>query len=256
MTIDQILTLFGQIATWITVVVVLLTLREMGAQRREMEAQRKSSYKPEIVFVRNVIFGYWKQYKSILLPVNWSEKEIESATLYFTNKPIGCILRLFNIGVGPAVDIKAEWEFDVKMLASDIKEYCYKHTIPIIVQHPDTEVERGDYDDIRIDIDGQEEAIYLPKDFISTVEYLLPASVDSKGLEVRIPKSIQILLSIACNYNIYSYGMGKAKLRVTYKDIGNETYSKEFPMKISFIRRQDTNIEDNCIALQINFEVE
>ena len=67
MTLDQLIAIIGQVATWITVLFVLLTLREMERQRRE-------SYKPELVVSRERLSLFGNQKGKVTLPIVWSNK--------------------------------------------------------------------------------------------------------------------------------------------------------------------------------------
>ncbi len=42
LTFDQTISILGQFATWVTLIIIYLTLREM-------KSQRKASYKPELI---------------------------------------------------------------------------------------------------------------------------------------------------------------------------------------------------------------
>jgi hypothetical protein len=123
--INLIVSIIGQIGTWITIILVFLTLREMGKQRRE-------SYKPVIVIPR---FGLQ------------AEGKAESEVIIFDDLHRGGIFDetqqaykgeefakggnfgkwdhvvLYNLGAGAAKEISVEWklEFDVFEAVDSIK---------------------------------------------------------------------------------------------------------------------------------------
>ena len=71
-TFDQILGLAGQLATWFTLVVVFLTLREM-------EKQRKTSQRPELIIPTVELRGFAtkEKYQRLLIPTELSNDKLK-----------------------------------------------------------------------------------------------------------------------------------------------------------------------------------
>ena len=69
MTADQFISIAGQVATWVTALLVLLTLREMANQRRY-------AYKPDLVPVDGTIYAYPQRYGTLKLPTRWREQQL------------------------------------------------------------------------------------------------------------------------------------------------------------------------------------
>jgi hypothetical protein len=122
MSIEQIIGILGQVATWVTVILVFFTLREM-------EKQRKASQKPELIIPNVSVFGYTDN-KDIFIASNWSNKEIKSDGFVIEKYPQ---FILYNIGAGAAKEINIKWDFDLTNTVKSIQDYCYRNSIPVVV---------------------------------------------------------------------------------------------------------------------------
>jgi hypothetical protein len=71
MTLDQILVIVGQAATWVTLVFVFLTLREM-------EKQRRANQKPELIIPKVPLYGYTGRHDEFFVPEIWSNSELKA----------------------------------------------------------------------------------------------------------------------------------------------------------------------------------
>jgi hypothetical protein len=227
MTIEQILSLIGQAATWITVVLVFLTLREMGRQR-------KVSQKPELIVTDESICGYSITSDKIVVATYWSNKEIRDGKFEIGKHPI---FTIYNIGAGAAKEIKIRWNFNLQGTIKTIQDYCYRNSIPIIVNSHD--------DFLQIGIDRNDS--FLNSKAMSKAEYayLIPASVTSHGLETDLPLNYLYLISILIFLRIHQahqkdpdkaimpeaefpFDFPSLEFELSYVDIGGECYKKKF----------------------------
>ena len=101
MTIEQIIGAIGQIAIWVTVVLVFFTLRKM-------EKQRKASQKPELIIPDVPSFGYSENEGDIYIASQWSNKEIKDEGIIVEKR---AQITIYNIGAGAAKEIKIKVGF-------------------------------------------------------------------------------------------------------------------------------------------------
>lgn len=107
LTLEQSLNIFGQIATWSTLIIIYITLLEMRAQRR-------SAYQPDLFPVdalTTIIVGgscvcTWQ--KDIGLPKNIPQ-ELDNFNI-----------QIINIGLGPAKNIRCTWSFNSEILFQEL----------------------------------------------------------------------------------------------------------------------------------------
>ncbi|MBV6452166.1 MAG: hypothetical protein MHPDNHAH_02919 [Anaerolineales bacterium] len=226
MTIEQIVELFGQIATWVTVVLVFFTLREM-------EKQRKASQKPELIIPNMSIFGYSND-SDLFFATRWSNKEISNGEVEERNYPQ---FSIYNIGTGAAKEISIMWDFDLLDVVKSIQDYCYRNSIPVVVS--------TQKDTLTIEYKKSKSYAMVKSTLNSEHAYLMPASVTSQGLKSILPFSFLELFSILIFLDIHKRhhksdnrtafpeeetGLESPRLHcaLSYVDIGGEKYSKNF----------------------------
>ena len=244
MTLDQFLVIIGHVATWTTVYIVFLTLKEMSIQR-------KASYKPELIVTKKHVFGYYTQFGELMLPTKWSENKLEQKELLSEDIDIDYNLTIFNIGMGTAIDIELKWDFNISGTIKFIKDYCYKYSLPVIV-----DIDENNF--LNFKIKKFRCSINLKNDLKYTYDYLLPTSVSSKGLEIPIPYSIRILISMWVylinlelekekNFlkkeNLLSDEWPLPSLSLNYRDIGKVEHKKRIVSKISVFSIASGNFE-------------
>jgi hypothetical protein len=102
----------SSLLTLIVIVVAILTLREMGKERRE-------SYKPRLMFQNQNFFMQKNSNGTPCFLKETSDNELE-----FYGRPF--MLELKNIGLGSAHDISVKWVYDQHKIVSRLKEYAEK----------------------------------------------------------------------------------------------------------------------------------
>ncbi len=225
MTIEQTISILGQIATWVTVILVFFTLREM-------EKQRKASQKPELIIPNMPIWGYADN-NEFFISSNWSNKELKNDKAEIKEFPHFII---YNIGAGAAKEINIAWDFDFSDNIKSIQDYCYHNSIPVVVSLQE--------DGLKAGINGNETFIYTKTFLNNTHSYLMPASVTSQGIKSSLPLAFLTLLSISIfldihqsqkksnNKNVFSTEESLIKspalsFTLSYVDIGGEKYTKK-----------------------------
>lgn len=240
-TFDQMLSLAGQIATWFTMVIVFLTLREM-------ERQRKSSQKPDLIIPTVELRGFSTKEKNqkLLIPTELSNEVPHGNNEDTLNSKTYPELEIYNIGFGAAKNIQLVWVLDnVEKTVEAIKNYCYLNSIPIVMKF--------ESDSLNVELDGQK--VFMPFEYQSTMtqryHYILPASVKPAPLTSYFPEYlIHILLPvIICleiaqsekknSRRINFFDSLSVELQLKYEDISNTKYVKKYQvglMSIGYIK--------------------
>src|SRR6266498_3791121 len=236
MSIDQIVLIVGQIATWITVVIVFLTLREMEKQRRE-------SYKPELVVPTLDLFGYGNKKGKLIIPIEWNKEILKDDSLphdeqdKWFNPTISPCLTIYNLGLGAASNINIVWNYDIDSTIEVITDYCYKNSIPIIIK---TDPTWG----LQINVDetfNLTTTSHPPFDTNFQIAFVPPISISPKGTDIHLPNVYKIIVSLLI-YTLANQDKGldvinmmipPLKLTINYEDIGNRKYRKVFDVKLS-----------------------
>src|SRR5687768_4300953 len=115
MDLTTLLTIIGQIATWVTIALVYFTLREMRNQRR-------AAQKPELIIPKVPIYGYAVD-NEIFIASKWSNRELKNDSIVVEERPQAII---YNIGAGAAKEINIKWDFDLSGAIKSIQDYCYR----------------------------------------------------------------------------------------------------------------------------------
>lgn len=233
MSIDQIIGIIGQIAAWITILLVFFTMREM-------EKQRKASQKPELIVPNVSIFGYTND-NEIFIATHWSNKELKNDSYILGELPKVVI---YNIGAGAAKEIKIKWDFDLKSTLQTIQDYCYKNSIPVVVDS-----QNGF---LTIEFIGNESHSNI--DAFANIEqpFIMPVSINSLGFEADLPLTFLNLVSILVFLKIhqsnmiigekgefhvskYSFEIPPLYFELHYGDIGGNRYKKKFDVKFKIL---------------------
>jgi hypothetical protein len=226
MTIEQLISAVGQIATWVTVILVFFTLIEM-------EKQRKASQKPELIIPNISLFGYSESRDDIFIVSSWSDKKLKDDEVILEKRPY---ITIYNIGAGAAKEISIKWRFDIEETMKLVQDYCYRNSIPIIVS------KQSDF--LHIETKGRGTHINIKASLEDEHAYLMPASVTSQGLTSALPWAFLELTSILIFINIdqtqrnsgnkvvfpveeSSFEIPSMQCELSYVDIGGGRYTKK-----------------------------
>jgi hypothetical protein len=253
MSLEQVIGVLGQIATWVTVFFVFLTLREM-------EKQRKATQKPELIIPKVFVHGYFSNWSELAIPEEWRNKKMKADEIsMYTLADI----TIYNIGFGAAKNLKLKWDFDTEKIMNDVKDYCYQNSIPIVVS-----IEK---DFLKREINKKGAMTRIEAYSVQEHEYIMPASVTSSGLQSHLPLTYLNLLSVL----IYMMNHGANKkssqsvqptpieipplrLAINYEDIGGNKYNKEYDVKFTIclmrITQEKTDVSDGEELVQGMFE--
>ena len=221
------LSLLTQIATWITVLLVFLTLIEMTKQR-------KATYKPDIVISNHTIYAYISK---LGFPDIWLDKRIDEENgLETFEDQLSFQIPIHNLGLGPARDIEFRWEYDsntfIKMV-DQLKSYSPVE-FNLLITEPNM---------LHFEIpDIYQSYINLEAELVSNKLFVLPYSMESVSDKISLPPSYMRLVSIYSLCEIFRSLSNQSRfphlqipqieLFVKYNDIGGSSYSKTFKFNL------------------------
>ena len=231
----DLINLLTQLATWITVLLVLFTLWEM-------RKQRIASQKPDVIIPKATVYGYVYDFanaprKDEVIPRWWSgNKNLKDGNEYWAQSQE--IIKIYNVGIGVARNIEVKWTVDYDKALQQIKDYCYEHTIPIVLKVHDGNL--GVYEK-----NYPLETIILLEGEPHEFDYLMPVSIASDGLATSIPgifvELTSILIYLKSHYNrrhvqdrtFLEIKIPALSLKLQYDDLENFHYTKEFDVKFT-----------------------
>ncbi|MBT2968620.1 MAG: hypothetical protein KME56_05095 [Candidatus Thiodiazotropha sp. (ex Ctena orbiculata)] len=234
-------TSFGQIIALIASVATLITAISALMSISEMKEQRRSSYRPELIFIQTngsmKLLGQ-KSYHD-LVPDN-IEKEMSSDGMGIRKNPIKVDrLGIYNIGEGPARDVSVKWVYPIDAIVKFVNDKNKFKNFDVTLKSRATDTSAI----VTVDKDGSELqfGVLTRQDF----QFVLPYSKTSKKYEIDFPKAYFILLyyyfSVLKKEEYFSHTQFPAvRAEVTYKDMGDETHKEIFEsrMHILFIRHK------------------
>lgn len=213
-----------QISEWIsvgssvgTLVAALVALVSLF----ELKRQRKSSYKPDIA-VLSSHFVIEHNNTSRNLPCFWSDPTQEGSGFR--------TLRIVNVGLGVAKDLKVSWNLDVNKLFGQVAK-SYPKDIP-------TEKKLVlDGEEVFIKLDNL--SILLPLTLSPENEpaYLVPSSVSTEGHLINIPSSYEALISVWVS-NMETQrtdwdfsDIEPLELRLSFSDLGTKIHTQKVTLR-------------------------
>jgi len=246
----DIFSIISSIGTAIATLLILFTFFEMINQRR-------TTYRPEII-IKNCTKD-----ESDKRPETWSfgkpnEKLIEFSGITW--------VKLYNIGLGTVKNVKILWEYNVNGLISYIKHHDSegKHKIGkfgnrksivkndsgiktgTIITLSDEQTEMNSDNEIPTS-DEQEKfisevSILLDSELLTSVNHILPISINNSPVFIKTPTPYFDLMEIAIQltsakkfYSKKNVDLYRLNMKIIYKDIGNKSITKNYKMGPKFI---------------------
>ncbi|NQV16636.1 hypothetical protein HQ531_14330 [bacterium] len=236
MSVEQIVSVGGVLGTFITAFLVYKTLIEM-------KSQRANSYRPELVATKK-LFNAQSITEALPVPTKWSEKGKEENEI----KSMSSLkIELFNLGFAAAKKINIYWSYDYEAIINEIKDVCYKNSIPIVI-------DLKDGGPISIDLNGKAQHYFdIKNDLMEYHDYIAPSSSTQSPLLIQFPYSAIMLYSILIYIGVKTESEEKMltlaereiELKVDYLDLGDKKHKKSFKCNTSILMlstRQDNKI--------------
>ena len=236
----MVVSIVGILGTWVTIVLVFFTLREM-------RNQRIAAQKPDLIIAKPLTisaFSYRKEGQtSLLIPKWWKTPELRPAGKHswLDSYPVN----LYNVGFGAAKNIKLKWQIEYDKTLQQIKDYCYQNSIPIVLRLQEDTVSIIEKDEGNNIVDG---SYFLRSPEINETDFLMPASVTKEGLTSFTPQSMKQIISIIFYLRDYhnkkyidwetppdlSLDFPTVELELYYDDVEDSHYSKKFDVVQSY----------------------
>ncbi|MGB4107670.1 MAG: hypothetical protein WBK55_07720 [Alphaproteobacteria bacterium] len=209
-------------ATFFAAIAALLTLLEM-------HRQRKHSYKPDIVPIKQVFSGYFQS----AIFCDWVLNDSKNEELEELKSP-DLEISLFNLGNGAAKDIQLTWDFDFDTFIQKLNQLNQENETRVTIKKLDSFLEFKDGD-------KSEALVNLNPSLERSEDYLLPASIEQTGLKIPVPAAYTWLVSnyFYINFAVLSKNLDcpipSLKLTIEYSDIANNRYKNIFSFDIGLI---------------------
>jgi len=214
-TLDRLISLIAILLTFLTTILIYRTLREM-------QNQRKSSYRPEVGFVSKYYFYEFD--KELKIKKGYEESYYSNLNKKYAEE---LNIQIFNLGFASAKEVKIHWEIDVKKLKRFFLDNQIKDTSINIIEKEST---------IKISINDKNFNFFKPIDML--LAYLLPVTVKHKTREVQVPDFYNFLFTVYTKY-IFEFGddpkkFPSLKMKCEYLNIDNDKTTKYFDLVPQF----------------------
>lgn len=222
-----ILSAVSNLATFLTMFIVLFTLLEMAKQRR-------SAYRPDIIITPPHYFVYCRARHKRILSMTISSEELSEFGTSDRQRHDVIGLSGFNIGLGSAKSIDVTWDYSIHDLIRSISERDTKGSFTI---HK---------------LPGSLLSLEIPEvmrtmsntDHQESFDYLLPTHVTNEAIQIRLPPAYLSLTSaLLClqwataeHWDTQISQLPLVRMSVRYTDIGNNRHEKSFSIQPILIK--------------------
>lgn len=240
---DLFISSITSLVTLLSLILILLTIEEMSEQR-------KSSYAPSLMIRNGRFFINWN-------PDNFDPftyQCLEIPTFVTSNQSIksAAVMKLFNIGLGPAKFVKISLNYFAEKMVDDIKK-----------NNPNLEINFTQIEDEKILSVNSYARSYQYEDIKQPLifEFILPTRGNDDYIEIPIPLPYLILCVIQ-KFLLYENTkipkifpiLPEMEINMEFVDIGNNVLSKEYTL-IFNSGRLILNTDNKLTSSEIIFEV-
>lgn len=226
MTIDQVIALSASIGACMSAIAAFLAVRQNTKQR-------EASYRPELAITETVFTASKNPLSRGAFADLWVEKKDESGL----EKDIVLSvfsLPLHNVGLGAAKEVTLTWSFTISALVRVINDKAQKLLMPAYFKYENEELSlKSDLLSAPISMWGNQKQ--------ATVDYVLPASIDQKGVGIHIPHAYMELVSALLYFSAKEKDaasfpeMPALELELEYFDIGGDKHNSSFKVELNLI---------------------
>jgi hypothetical protein len=220
--------LITNLATLATAVAALLTIREMRAQRR-------STYRPEIAFQRTPLNLFWSNDEFLSAPLLCTSQQGK------TSEGLDQVVFLEgrNVGLGAGTNLEANWHFDVNQAIYVLSKLDLQQNFKI-------------WNDANGQIEFNNER-KSPKltvfrhAVLGHTPYMLPIQISSEPIQIILPSAyvqmfcIWVYLHIQQSENKVNdhprnpEELPPLELLLSYSDIGGERYERRYTVRLELM---------------------
>ena len=218
--------LLPELANWITIFLILLTLLEMVKQRR-------ATYKPDIVVFPISRFAYIGDSG---FPDIWLDNRVEKIEDEdLTSQRSFFQLPIYNLGLGAARDVECKWSFDLEEFIGNVNEI--KNYSPIKF-----EISIDENNFLFVDFPPKIKSYTNIASDIN-IDFILPSSIEKEETNILFPSTYirlvqlytlcEISHSISDGLDFPKFQFPELELSIKFKDIGGSRHSKKFKFNFS-----------------------
>jgi hypothetical protein len=240
--------------TLVSTIVIIFTLREM-------QKQRESTQKPDLLIQNTGVVGFSRIPKSYL-STSWKNYEKRALNSNILELPS---FSIYNIGFGSAKNFELIWNFDVTKSIDLILKFYSEQDNEISISN-----ENG-Y--LLIESEGSLSSELIESANKITRDFVLPSSIKEEGELFEVPHLYLSIVSLIIYLRIYYFKNNDRQLLQTtiasmlpipefivemkYQDVGNKEYKKTFSGSLDehiFYNIDQYEMHEVFAAL-INFEL-
>jgi hypothetical protein len=177
MSVDQVIALCASLGACLSAVATFLTVRKIAAQRR-------SSYRPDVVVSRTRIHGSPPALVDGPFPSHWVKGDNKNDT---DQMVLGLHLDLRNVGLGTAKDVVIHWSFPFEQILELVNGLAQRNLTPVHFALEN--------DAVVINLSGRKEMSIWRNQKVHLVDYLLPASIEKQVTTIPVPLAYQSAVS-------------------------------------------------------------
>lgn len=226
MSIDQVVALSASIGACMSAIAAFLAVRQNTKQR-------EASYLPELALTRTILTALKNPLSKGSFAEFWVEKKIGD-DLDASSVLSSFSLLLHNIGLGAAKEVSLKWSFPIEDLVIAINEKAQKLLIPAYFEYKNEVLSlKSEQLDASTSMWGNQK-----QDF---VDYVLPASIDQKGVSVHVPPAYMELVAALLYFSTkkkenHSFpDLPTLGLELEYFDIGGDQHKTSFDIELNLI---------------------
>jgi len=231
---------------YVFLVIKSIRISEQNSIRRIM---------PGIVVITEKVYFMWNYHDSFFFPDIWSADPRNG------RESDNRLLRIMNIGKGPAKDIQISWDFDVLTLANLIMESDKDNLLTI--KYFQNHIKISFHTEVKSCSSFHEiEAMAFSEIPVGSMDYLLPVYVIKEYRRIFVPRMYLTLVALLyyirhLNKIIKPFDSGRipaCMLSVTYSDIEDNHYHSRYAVSFKDIRTSEEEPADNNIFLNAMLE--
>ena len=217
MTIDQGISLATSIGACLSACAALLAVRFSSKNS-------KASYKPELIVSRTIFSG--KSANSIAF--NWVNDDLDNADVEFHKM---FFLPMRNVGMGTAKQVSVRWSFPIEEVVTTVNTLIGQSAINASLRY-ENEVLVMKSNTIN------EFASVWSKQQKSSLDFVLPASIEQEPAELKVPLAYMQLVSALVFFSAKNHAshtlpkMPTLKAELSFFDIGGSHHKRYFDIDI------------------------
>ena len=203
--------------------------------------QHKASFMPELALTKTEFIATNNNYSKDKIPFNWVEKEnkdTEQKILHNLSIPIK------NIGLGTAREVNILWKFNFKDTVLRVNELSQKQLIQAYFEFTNEMLSFKSKDN------GNSTSLWINQKS-SSLDYILPVSIDSIGVKIQLPDAYIRLMSVLISFSSkgkdfkFIEDIPHLKLSLKFYDIGGNICEENYEiiLNISMITNNGESFE-------------